>query len=53
MTDAVRDAEFDAWLEVADIPLPTEPMAREISIEALRRAFNAGWTLRGKVGSLQ
>lgn len=45
---ALRDAEFLEWLKVADIPLPVEPMAREIAKEVLRRAFNAGWAGRKK-----
>ena len=41
-----REEAFEGWLKVADIPLPVEPMAREIAVEALKRAFNAGWELR-------
>lgn len=45
---ALRDHSFREWLEVADIPLPVEPVARQIAVEGLRRAFAAGWAFRKK-----
>lgn len=43
-----RDEQFEEWLKVADIPLPVDPMSREIAVEGLRRAFNGGWAARKK-----
>lgn len=48
-----RDAEFDAWLEEGDVPLPLEPQDQELAIEALRLAFNAGWAARKRQEYMQ
>lgn len=48
-----RNKEFDEWLEEGDVPLPKEPEARELSIEALRLAFNAGWDARKRQEYMQ
>ena len=41
-----RDRSFEEWVEEGDIPLPCEGPDRDIAIEGLRLAFNAGWEAR-------
>lgn len=41
-----RDQAFEDWLEEGDIPLPHDEAQRDMTIEGLRVAFNAGWKAR-------
>ncbi|SIS70315.1 hypothetical protein [Phaeovulum vinaykumarii] len=48
--DQLKDA-FDLWMEDPDIPLPLEPLDRELAEEALLRAFTAGWEAKARCPS--
>jgi hypothetical protein len=50
--DSPDDYMFQRWFNVADLPLPVEPVARNIAIDNIRRAYRVGWQHGSTAGAV-